>query len=117
METSIATMLFAGVVSSGIFVLAGGVLYTWRNAKAIPDYNHFAGHIGSLRNIAGILHRAMMLDPRSLIQLGVLLLIATPVVRVVFCIVGFARQRDRIYVFISSSVLVILIYSFLQSGR
>ena len=117
MEASIAATLFAGVSLSAIFVLAGGVLYTWRNVKTVPNYSHFVGHTGTLRSVAGILHRAMMLDPRSLIQLGILLLIATPVVRVVFCIVGFARQRDGIYVFISSSVLVILIYSFLQGSR
>ena len=54
-------------------------------------------------------------DAASVIQLGILLLIATPVVRVVFCVVGFARQRDRLYVAVSSLVLAILIYS-LMSG-
>ncbi len=32
-------------------------------------------------------------------------------------IVGFARQRDRLYVGISSAVLLILVYSLVQGGR
>jgi uncharacterized membrane protein len=39
------------------------------------------------------------------------------VARVAFCVVGFARQQDRLYIVISSSVLVILLYSLIQGGR
>ncbi len=52
-----------------------------------------------------------------MIQLGILLLIATPVVRVVFCVVGFARQRDRLYVAVRTLVLAILIYSLMSGNR
>jgi uncharacterized membrane protein len=42
---------------------------------------------------------------------GLLLLIATPVARVVFCLVAFALERDHAYVWITLVVLVILLYS------
>ncbi len=45
-----------------------------------------------------------------------LLLIATPVVRVAFSIVGFARQRDKAYVLVTMIVLGLLLYSLIGSG-
>jgi len=43
----------------------------------------------SLRTVNGVLQGVSHLDAESIIQLGLLLLIATPVVRVIFCLVGF----------------------------
>jgi uncharacterized membrane protein len=51
-----------------------------------------------------------------LIQLGLLLLIATPIVRVALSIVGFTIERDYLYVGFTAVVLVILLYSLLGSG-
>jgi uncharacterized membrane protein len=67
-----------------------------------------------LRSVTGVLLGVRRLDSRSLIQLGILLLIATPIVRVIYCVVGFARQRDRLYIGISTLVLAILIFSLLR---
>jgi uncharacterized membrane protein len=53
---------------------------------------------------------------RGLIQLGLLFLIATPIARVAFSIVGFAIERDRMYVVFTLIVLAILLYSLLGSG-
>jgi uncharacterized membrane protein len=57
------------------------------------------------------MHSAFHLNADGVIQVGLLLLIATPIARVVFCVIGFARQRDILYVAISSFVLAILFYS------
>jgi uncharacterized membrane protein len=50
---------------------------------------------------------------------GVLLLAhpLTHIVRVAFCLVGFARQRDKLYIGISSIVLVVLIYSLTRGAH
>ncbi len=48
---------------------------------------------------------------RGTIQLGILLLIATPVARVLLLVLGFAWQRDRTYVLVSLVVLGLLVYS------
>jgi uncharacterized membrane protein len=48
---------------------------------------------------------------RGIIQLGLLLLIATPVARVALSIFGFAAERDRMYVGFATIVLVILLSS------
>jgi uncharacterized membrane protein len=50
--------------------------------------------------------------PIGFAQLGLLVLLATPVVRVIAALVGFARERDRLYVAVSAIVLAILIASF-----
>ena len=46
-----------------------------------------------------------------MIQLGLLVLIATPIARVAFSLVAFALQRDRIYVIVTLIVLAVLLYS------
>jgi uncharacterized membrane protein len=52
-------------------------------------------------------------DPHSLqlIWVGLLILVATPVARVVFSLAAFARQGDRAYVVITFIVLAVLAYS------
>ena len=58
----------------------------------------------------------MHLGGRGIIQLGLLLLIATPVARVVFSVIGFVRQRDFVYVVLTLIVLAVLLYSlFIES--
>jgi uncharacterized membrane protein len=114
MEIEIGLMLRIGVSISAAVVFLGGILYLFRGA-ALPDYAHFRAD--RLTTLASVFHGVARFDALSVIQLGILLLIATPVVRVVFCVVGFARQRDRLYVAVSALVLGILIYSLTSGNR
>jgi uncharacterized membrane protein len=117
MDLAIGKLLRFGVTLSAVLVSLGGVLYLQHPLRSAPKYNHFLAESTSLQGVAGVLRGAVHLDANSVIQLGLLFLIATPVARVTFCIVGFARQKDRLYIVISSSVFVILIYSLIQGGR
>lgn len=76
-----------------------------------PDFRIFHGESKELRSIPGILTYALSLDSRGIIQLGLLLLIATPVARVIFSVIAFALQRDLTYVIVTSIVLALLLYS------
>jgi uncharacterized membrane protein len=116
-DISIAAMLRFGVTLAAAVVLFGGLLYLRHPGRAMPDYSHFRDTGAALTTVSGIFLGAIHLDSFSIIQLGLLVLIATPVARVVFCVVGFARQRDRIYVPISALVLSILLYSLIKAGR
>jgi uncharacterized membrane protein len=116
METEIGQMLRIGVSLSAVVVFLGGVLYL-RSERGVPDYVHFHAMADRLRTIRGVLHGVARFDAASVIQLGIFLLIATPVVRVMLCVVGFARQRDRLYVGVSALVLAILSYSLVAGGR
>jgi uncharacterized membrane protein len=117
MNLAVSKLLRFGVIFSSILVFFGGILYLRNPLRSAPKYSHFLAESTSLQRVAGVLRDAVHLDANSVIQLGLLFLIATPVVRVAFCVVGFARQRDRLYIVISSSVLLILIYSLIQGGR
>ena len=56
------------------------------------------------------------LQPRSLIQFGLLLLIATPIARVAFSVIAFAVERDRLYVAFTIVVLMVLVWSLSGMG-
>ena len=116
MEIEIGLMLRIGVSISAAVVFLGGILYLI-SVQQLPDYVHFHATAKPLRTVGGVLGGVARFDAASVIQLGILLLIATPVVRVVFCVVGFARQKDRLYVAVSVLVLAILIYSLMSGSR
>ena len=111
MELSIAAMLRLGVTLAAVFVLAGGALALRHPWTTIPSYRLFHAGDASLRTLPGIMHGLLRLEPGSIVQFGLVVLIATPVARVVFCVVGFGRQRDALYVAISLAVLLVLVYS------
>jgi uncharacterized membrane protein len=117
LDLSVAAMLRLGISLAAIVVLVGGVLSLRHPHSAVPDYKHFTSAGPSLSTVPGILHGAKHGSPAAIIQLGLLLLIATPVARVMFCIYGFARQRDRLYVLISLGVLLILLYSLTKGAH
>jgi uncharacterized membrane protein len=115
LERMISVVLRSGVLISGFFVLAGGVYFVARHAREIVDFHVFRGAPAADRLIREIVAGAFRLRARSIIQFGIVLLIATPIVRVVFSLVGFAREGDRAYMLITCIVLAVLLMS-LVSG-
>lgn len=104
-------LLRTGVILSALFVFAGGVLFLLRHPTPVTDYRHFQGEPAQFRTVPGIFHDAQGLHARGLIQLGLLLLIATPIARVAFSVVAFLYQRDWMYVLVTLIVLGLLFYS------
>jgi len=117
MDVIIAVILRAGVILSALTVLAGGIFYLHRYGFTLPEYRVFLGEPADLRNISGIISDTLALRPRGIIQFGLLMLIATPIVRVAFAMAAFALQRDRVYVIVTLIVLGVLLYSLLGGGR
>jgi len=115
-EQIVSNLLRAGVLLSAVVVLCGGVLYLIQYGHAPADYRVFRGEPTDLKSVSGILRAAFALDSRGIIQLGLLLLIATPVARVAFSIFGFAKEKDRMYVAFTVIVLLILLYSLIGSA-
>ena len=116
LQLILGNVLRTGVLAAAVVVLLGGILYLVRHGAAAPDYQVFRGEPSDLCSIGGIIGDVISGSSRGIIQLGFLLLIATPVMRVALSLVGFARQRDRIYVVVSLTVLLLLLYS-LFGGR
>jgi uncharacterized membrane protein len=115
-EEIVGNLLRTGVILSAAVVLLGGLIYLARQGFSAPHYGVFRGEPSDLKSLRGILRGVSTLDARSIIQLGLVLLIATPVARVAFSIWGFAEERDRMYVSFTCLVLVILLYSLLGTG-
>jgi|HubBroStandDraft_2_1064218.scaffolds.fasta_scaffold544334_1 uncharacterized membrane protein len=111
METAIGNMLRIGVSAAAAVVLAGWLLYVVHARATVPDYRHFQGEPISPRRVGAILQQALALDSRSIIEFGILLLVATPVARVVLCVFDFSIQKDKLFVLISGTVLAVLVYS------
>ena len=114
----LGNLLRAGVLISAVVVLCGAAIYLSRHAHETANYRAFRGEPAEYRTISGVI-QSVVRDHgrgRGLIQLGLLLLIATPIVRVALSIVGFAIERDHLYVGFTVVVLVILLYSLLGSG-
>ena len=111
LDQALGHLLRGGVVLSAAVVLLGGVLYLAGSWDATADYHTFHGEPPDLCHPSGIIREAMHFNARAVIQLGLLLLIATPVARVVFTVFAFAKQRDRTYVVITLIVLGLLLYS------
>ena len=110
-EEWIGNFLRAGVTLAATVAFFGGGIYLARHGRAAPQYHVFRGEPADLRTISGIVKEALAFHGRGLIQLGLLLLIATPVARVAFSVVAFAMERDRLYVVVTLIVLAVLVYS------
>ena len=117
-EIILGNLLRTGVLLSAAVVLLGASIYLSRHARDPADYRVFRGEPSEYRTIRGVIQSVIVGRGRGqgLIQLGLLLLIATPIARVAFSVVGFAIERDRLYVACTLIVLAILLYSFLGSG-
>ncbi len=113
----IGGLLIVGVVVSSLIVLIGAGLYLKRHGTQLPNYHVFYGEPSGLRSVSGIIKEASSFSGRGIIQFGLLLLIATPVMRVAFAVVAFMIQRDRIYVGVTLIVLSVLLFSLAGGGR
>jgi len=102
LEQIVGNLLRTGVALAAAVALAGGVWYLAANGAAAADYHRFhAGRMPWVPDLPG---------PLVAIQAGLLILIATPVARVVFLLAAFGLERDRAFVAITLTVLAILAY-------
>lgn len=114
-EQTIGNLLRAGLVLATLVVVVGGAIYLAHHGSQPPDYRIFRGEPPALRGIAGIVSESEAGRGRGIVQLGLLLLLATPVLRVAFSVIAFVKQRDGLYVAITLVVLATLLYSILGS--
>jgi uncharacterized membrane protein len=116
MDQIMAVLLRSGVLLSASLVFIGGIIYLSRHDLPTINYRVFQGEPPELRTVGGILHEAATFQGRGWIQLGLLILIATPVARVLFSVFAFIYERDWTYVAITMIVLALLCYSLFGGG-
>ena len=109
LERIISILLRSGVILSAVVVLLGGACYLIRHANESVNYHVFQGASPEYRSVSAIVHAMGPSNCRAIIQFGLLILIATPIARVAFSLVGFAMERDRTYVVITGIVLAVLL--------
>lgn len=111
MDLIISRLLRGGVLLAAGVALVGGVIFLAQYGGQPTGHHVFAGEPAELRSVWQIILGAARLRSRWLIQLGLLLLIATPIMRVAVSLVAFARQKDRMYVLVTAIVLGLLLFS------
>ena len=116
LEQVVGSILRYGVTLAAAVVLFGGCVYLVRHGAETPRYGAFLGEPADLRTFAGIVQDTLAFRGRGIIQLGLLLLIATPMARVAFSLLAFALQRDRVYAIVTLVVLGALLYGFVGGG-
>jgi uncharacterized membrane protein len=114
MQLLLGQVLRAGTVLSICVVFFGGIIYLAKHGQSIPNYREFKGIPDFVSNAKGLFNGALTFKGQAIIQLGIILLIATPIMRVIFSTIGFALEKDYMYVVISLLVLCIICFSMIN---
>jgi uncharacterized membrane protein len=105
----VSGVLIVGVVTSAILMAAAfgaALLVGWDGSlRGLPPTG------AAPTDFSAIVQGVLELRPIALAQAGLLVLLATPVLRVAASVVAFALERDRLYVGITLAVLAILLLS------
>lgn len=112
LNRSVGNLLRLGVIISVITSFIGFVKLFFEGFEMPSDYtslevpegNIWHSFFTSLAKFEGV----------GIIQLGILLLILTPLVRIIFALIGYMKEKDHTYVIISLIVLGIMLVSFLM---
>ena len=118
MNVVIGKVLRYGVIFSGAIILLGAIGLASTNglsdSSGMLTYNpNMIPHDNLEISLGGLAQGLITFSPFSWIELGVILLIATPVSRVTISVFLFAAERDRLYVIITAVVLTLLLFSML----
>lgn len=101
-----------GVLLAAAVMLMGGTIFLIEDWNQRPGDHKFTGEPGDLRHPVAIFKAAISGNDDSVIQVGVLLLLANPLIRVALAAWGYAASRDRLYAAVSTIVLAVLVVSF-----
>jgi uncharacterized membrane protein YfcA/uncharacterized membrane protein len=109
-ELIISGVLRGGVLLSVAIILGGAAWFFYLTASGGLAHPSFPD------TLPAVWHGLLALDPPSIIVVGLLVLLATPVMRVAVSIIAFALEEDRTYVIITTLVLAILLFSIFGIG-
>jgi len=120
MNVIISGVLRYGVIVSAVLIAIGTVLLLLRSGSAevsgLATYNPARVPHGNFDPSLGLLLKGLAtMDSQSIIELGVLVLLATPAARVLFSVLLFAAEGDRLYAYITAVVLSLLLFSMLAT--
>lgn len=109
----ISRTLRIGVSVACVIAAIGGAIYLWKHgAETMPDYTGFSydeAHPQEYTTLSGIWAGICAMNAQSWIQMGVISLLLTPILRVALSLVDFIKEHDWIYAAITAIVLSIII--------
>lgn len=113
LQQLIGNTLRRGVMVACLIAFVGGVMYLCLHGdEPMPDYTRFSydeAHPACYTTLGGIVDGILGWDARSWIQLGVIALLLTPILRVLLSMVDFLREHDWLYAGICAIVLSVII--------
>ncbi len=116
-ELLISNLLRTGVIASLSIVVIGSVLSFVHHPQYLsspPALQRLTRPGAAFPHTLGqVLQSVREFRGQGIVAVGLLLLIATPVARVAVSIFAFVYQRDRTFVAITATVLILLLLSFL----
>ncbi len=110
-ELILGNLLRIGVISAGTIVLIGAVLFFIRHGNEIPNYHNFKFDSLNVNDPSELFNELFALKSIAIMKLGILILIATPVLRVIVSVIAFLYEKDYMYVMFTLIVLAVLLYS------
>ncbi|TKB98170.1 DUF1634 domain-containing protein [Pedobacter cryotolerans] len=110
-QVILGTLLRVGVILSTAVVLLGGIIFLTTQSNHSVSFSEFKPEQTKFSSVAEIIVGLKNMDGLAIIQFGVLLLIFTPIARVVFSIFSFLMEKDYMYVIIGTIVLCVIITS------
>jgi len=117
MESLVRRVLQVGLLASMVLVLVGMLLFGAVHPSSLTSSESLPALVESgakfPHTLDDVASAASDLSAEGIIAAGLLVLIATPVLRVALSVVGFAFQRDWVYVGLTVLVLLVLLGSFL----
>lgn len=112
LEIVLGDLLRTGVIVSASIVIIGAILFLTRHGIEIPNYDIFKPDRFRFSDFSNLFNGIIELRSVSIMELGILILIATPVLRVIFSVFAFIYEKDYMYVVFTLIVLFVLVFSF-----
>lgn len=103
-EHAIALVLrYGSLLSTLIMALGLGLMLLRGSAASLATFHRLRPAL--------LVSRRVQFDPAALAELGIVLLLLTPIFRILVAVIAFALERDSKYVLISLGVLLVVLLS------
>lgn len=110
-ELLIGVVMRVGLWLSVFIVLMGGTLYLIQNGHALIHYQTFQEEPKHVHAMLGIIRSALTFSAVEIIQVGLLILVLTQIIRTAMTVWLFAEERDYLFTGIGLMILAVLVYS------
>jgi len=109
MEKKLGSLLLIGTLLATAIVLFGGVWYLVQNGATSVDF-HLLQNVPLISTVS-VWQSALSFSPLGIVQFGLLVLVATQIMRVSVLFIFYLLQRNVWFSMFCGFVLVMLIYS------